>query len=247
MPPTIELLRSDSSAVSNGLPRFHRETWDRIVAAGTPTVESSLADDALADAVDVAQEGQQLALEGVPHLVEGVIPNLGMLGFLIAYAKVGKTSFAQAMAAAVAMRRTFLDKATVQTRVLVIAAEDPPEYTAWVARHLAVEPGRMTFYRKSILLNANGLAQIVATVSQGAYGFVLISSWQAVVRGLIRDENDNAGAVQVVEDAKAAARATGVPWLIHCHSGKGEDQTDDADPLGRCVEPPRLPAQLTTR
>ena len=43
------------------------------------------------------------------------------------------------------------------------------------------------------------------------------------MRGLIRDENDNAGAVRVVEDVKAAARASGVPWLIDAHSGKGED------------------------
>jgi hypothetical protein len=64
----------------------------------------------------------------------------------------------------------------------------------------------------------------------GNYGLVLISSWQAIVRGLIRDENDNAGAVRVVEDVKAAARLTRIPWLIDAHSGKGEDQSDEADP-----------------
>jgi hypothetical protein len=52
----------------------------------------------------------------------------------------------------------------------------------------------MTFYRKPILLDAKGLAQILPTVRQGSYGFMVISSWQAVVRGLIRDENDNVGA-----------------------------------------------------
>ena len=48
----------------------------------------------------------------------------------------------------------------------------------------------------------------------GNYGLVLISSWQAIVRGLIRDENDNAGAVRVVEDVKAAARLTRIPWPL---------------------------------
>ena len=48
--------------------------------------------------------------------------------------------------------------------------------------------------------------------------------------GLVRDENDNAGAVRVVEDVKAATRSVGIPWLIDAHSGKGEDQRDDADP-----------------
>jgi hypothetical protein len=33
-----------------------------------------------------------------------------------------------------------------------------------------------------------------------------------------------------MEAVKAAARATGIPWLIDAHSGKGEDQRDDADP-----------------
>ena len=57
-----------------------------------------------------------------------------------------------------------------------------------------------------------------------------VSSWQAVIVGLVRDENDNAGAVAVVECVKQAARVTGVPWLIDAHSGKGEDQSEDADP-----------------
>jgi len=158
------------------------------------------------------------------------VPLLGILGFLVAFAKVGKTTFGYALAAAVAMGRLFLERRTTRLRVLVIAAEDPPEYVAWLARHLDVEPGAMTFYRRSLILTTTGLAQIVHTVKAGGYGFVLIASWQAVIRGLVKDENDNAGAVCVVEAVKAAARATGVPWLIDAHSGKGEDQTDDADP-----------------
>jgi hypothetical protein len=59
----------------------------------------------------------------------------------------------------------------------------------------------------------------------------MIASWQAVVRGLVRDENDNAGAVAVAENVKAATRENKVPWVIDAHSGKGEDQRDDADPM----------------
>jgi hypothetical protein len=186
--------------------------------------------EALADAVEVALEGRRIAADGIPFVVDGIVPGLGMLGFLVAYAKVGKTTFGQALAAAVCVGRPFLERKTNAARVLVVAAEDPPEYTAWLARHLDVPPGRMSFYRRSILLDRNGLAQIENTVRTGGYGLVLIASWQAVIRGLVSDENDNAGAVNVVENVKAAARATGVPWLIDAHSGKGEDQTDDADP-----------------
>jgi hypothetical protein len=206
--------------------RAHRERRPRVV----PFDDAELEAKALTDAVDVIAEGQAIEKTGIKYLVNGLIPNYGMLGMLIAYAKVGKTTFGQALGASVAMGHDFLDFETTATRVLVIAAEDPSEYTAHTARHLQVDRGVMTFYRRSHLLNPLGLAQIVGTVHKGKYGFVLAASWQALVRGLVRDENDNAGMVRVVEDVKAASRASGVPWLIDAHSGKGEDQGDDADP-----------------
>ena len=185
----------------------------------------------LHDAVVVIQEGRRLAADGIRYVLEGIIPLYGVLGMLIAYAKVGKTTFGQAIAAAVAGGHLFLDRATTQTRVLIIAAEDPSEYTAFLARVLPVTaPGALTFYRAPVLLDVDGLRDIVHTVAEGEYGLVLIASWQAVIRGLVKDENDNAGAVAVVEQVKAAARQSGIPWLIDAHSGKGEDQADDADP-----------------
>ena len=88
----------------------------------------------------------------------------------------------------------------------------------------------MIFRRKPLILAPRELEYLCAKVTRDRIGLVLIASWQAVVRGLIRDENDNAGAVQVVEAVKAATRKTGIPWLIDAHSGKGEDQDDEADP-----------------
>jgi len=184
----------------------------------------------LTDATVVRDEGRQMAESGVRYLVKGLVPAYGTLGMNVAYSKVGKTTFAQQLGAAVAMGRPFLERATQQTRVLDLAAEDPPEYTAWLARHLEVAAGVMTIYRKPLQLDRTGLAEITSTVREGGYGLVLVSSWQAVVRELVRDENDNAAAVRVVEDVKAVTRELGVPWLIDAHSGKGEDQSDDADP-----------------
>lgn len=194
-------------------------------------VSEGLPADGLADAVDVAVEGQAIAARGIQYVVEGVIPNYGMLGMAVAYAKVGKTTLAHALGAAVATGTPFLGREVQQARVLMLAAEDPPEYTAWLARHLALPKGVMTFYRRPIRFDEAGLAAVGQTIQAGGYGLVLVSSWQAVVAGLIRDENDNAGAVAIVERVKLQARATGVPWLIDAHSGKGEDQSDDADPL----------------
>jgi hypothetical protein len=184
----------------------------------------------LTDAPAVAAEGRALAANGVPYVVHGLVPAIGCLGASVAYTKVGKTTFAYQLGAAVATGRPFLDRPTQQRRVLAIAAEDPPEYTAWLARHLDLPPDVLTFYRHPIQLNAKGLNQIAVTVHEGRYGLVLVASWQAVVSELVRDENDNAGAVRVVEQVKRTTRETAVPWLIDAHSGKGEDQSDDADP-----------------
>jgi hypothetical protein len=198
---------------------------------GTTEAEDRVFDPSeLDDAFDVARMGREIDARGVPYVLDGIIPAFAMLVFLVAYAKVGKTTFGQALAAHVSMGRSFLGRVVTRSRVLVLAAEDPPEYTAWLFRHHDIEPGRLTFRRKPLVLNPATLERIGTTVRQGGYGLVLIASWQAVVRGLIRDENDNAGAVRVVEDVKAAARASGVPWLIDAHSGKGEDQDDEADP-----------------
>lgn len=207
----------------------HDERDARHPANGLPPAVG-LSEDGLADAVDVAAEGREIAKAGIQYRVDGIIPNYGMVGMAVAYAKVGKTTFGHALGASVASGMPFLDREVRQARVLNIAAEDPPEYTAWLARHLSVPPGRMTFYRRPVTFDAAGLSAITNTVLSGSYGFVMVSSWQAVVAGIVKDENDNAGSVAVVERVKLAARATGVPWLIDAHSGKGEDQSDGADP-----------------
>ena len=58
---------------------------------------------------DVIAEGQAIAKIGIRYLVQGLIPNYGVLGMLIAYAKVGKTTFGQALSASVGMGHAFLD------------------------------------------------------------------------------------------------------------------------------------------
>ena len=58
---------------------------------------------------DVARLGREIAAEDVPYVLEGIVPTFGMLGFIVAFAKVGKTTFGQALAAHVAMGLRFLD------------------------------------------------------------------------------------------------------------------------------------------
>jgi AAA domain len=199
-----------------------------------PSEEASyrgLNPDRLASVAAVVAEGQALDRNGIPYLVDNLIPAYGGFGMLVARAKVGKTTLAYQLGAAVATGVPFLERMTKQTRVLIVAAEDPPQYTAWLARHLDDVPEEMmTFYRGPIRLDAEGLTAIADTITTGHYGLVLIASWQAVIRGLVAHENDNMGLVNIVESAKQFARETNVPWLCDAHAGKGEDQTDEADP-----------------
>ena len=85
----MEILRTTATSIAqnpwalgNGLPQHHREAWDRVVERAT--ADDGLSEDDLADAVDVAAEGQRIEEEGIPQLVDGLIPYLGMLGFLVA-------------------------------------------------------------------------------------------------------------------------------------------------------------------
>jgi hypothetical protein len=50
----------------------------------------------LEDAVDVARRGRAIEAQGVPYVLDGIVPAFGMLAFIVAYAKVGKTTFGQA-------------------------------------------------------------------------------------------------------------------------------------------------------
>ena len=51
----------------------------------------------LVDAVDVIQEGRQIAKTGIRYTVDGIVPAYGILGMSVAFAKVGKTTLAQAL------------------------------------------------------------------------------------------------------------------------------------------------------
>jgi len=184
----------------------------------------------LADSTVVAAEGIKAHTEGIPWTVEGLIPAGGMLGMMIARAKVGKTSLGLALAQAVGTGAPFLGQATTACKVLVVAAEDPPLWIAILARHMTAPFGQVTFYRAPIQLTAEGCARIAGTAKAGGYGLVLIASWQAVITSLVENENDNAGAARVVETVKAVVRKGLIPWMIDAHAGKGEDQSDDADP-----------------
>lgn len=198
-----------------------------------PAAPARIPPEELEDWNVIAERGRALRAAGVPYVVEDLIPDDGVLGFLVAYAKVGKTTLALQLAAMVATGAPFLDRTTKATKVLILAAEDPPRYIDWIISGIptVVPDGSIVVRCLPLRLGQTDLDRIVQTVRDEGIGLVLIASWQAVIRGLVRDENDNAGVALIVEQVKAAARQSHVPWLIDAHSGKGESQDNDADPM----------------
>ena len=63
---------------------------------------------------------------GIAYVVRDVIPAYGMAGFLVAYAKVGKTTLGLAIGGAVANGTPILDRATQRRRVLVTIIKTRP-------------------------------------------------------------------------------------------------------------------------
>jgi putative DNA primase/helicase len=59
--------------------------------AAPPTTDPASSEgfpiDELEDATVVAQRGREIDAAGIPYLLDGIVPNLGMLGFVVAYAK----------------------------------------------------------------------------------------------------------------------------------------------------------------
>jgi hypothetical protein len=84
--------------VTHATTQTDRPTFAPLDAAAPSPVR--LDPEALDDAPFVAAEGKAIAATGVPYVVEGLVPAFGMLGFIVAFAKTGKTTFGQALGAA---------------------------------------------------------------------------------------------------------------------------------------------------
>jgi hypothetical protein len=209
---------------------FRQAAW---AAEGQTSATSPLGFDAarVVPASVLVEEGRRLQREGVPYVVDGLVPDFGVAGFLVGYAKVGKSTVGVSLAGAVARGAAFLGRATRLKRVLALHVEDPREYTAWLmARTLNGEENLMV-YPAPLVLSEESLSALERFIPQAGVGLVYVASFLAAVRGLVRDENDNAGMSAVVESIKQCARRARVPFLVEAHAGRGEDQAADADPV----------------
>lgn len=177
-------------------------------------------------------EGRALREQGIRYVVDGMIPAYGFVGFLVAGSKVGKTTLGLAAMRAIAGNEPeFLGLPVENTKVLMLALEDPREYLSVLVADTFKGGERVTFYPHPLQLTEAVLDDLARYVTEQGFGLVYVATFLNAVRGLVDDENDNAGMVRVVNGLKVFARRVGVPLLLEAHAGKGEDLSEDADPV----------------
>lgn len=177
--------------------------------------------------------GRQIRTEGIPYVVEGVIPAYHGAGFLVSQTKVGKTTFGLRTVKHISKKTPsrFLGRKVRHRKVLMLSLEDPKEYLAWLIDRAGFDGSEdADFYPSSLVLTPECLETLGAYMQAGGYTFVYIATFLHSIRGLVEGENDNAGMVRVVAEIKHFCRRFEVAALIEAHAGKGEDMSEGADP-----------------
>jgi hypothetical protein len=184
-------------------------------------------------AAAMVERGRRLMAEGVPYLIHGLVPDLGMVGFLVAYAKSGKSTLGMTMTKAITDKGTdtFMDRSVQKRRGLYVALEDPEDYTAWLMARAFDGTEDCLIYPRPLLLNDLTLGELEHFIVEKEVGFVYVASFLASIRGRVKDENDNASMSAAVASLKLFARRIGKPLLMEAHAGKGENMNADADPV----------------
>jgi hypothetical protein len=177
------------------------------------------------------ERGRAILRDGVRYVVKGIIPAYGGFGVGVARAKVGKTSMGMHLMGSVGSGRPFLGCEVSKRKVLMLALEDPEDYLAVLAARALKGDEDVSFYPRSLVLDEPTLRSLASHIRHEGFGFLYVATILHAVRGLVKDENDNAGMVKVVASLKSFARELGIPVFMEAHAGKGEDQSEDADPL----------------
>jgi AAA domain len=168
---------------------------------------------------------------GVTYLWDQIIRTGGLLLLLVAFAKAGKTTFAHRLINALARGDDFLGRATRTSKVLVLAVEDPLESIEENALEL-LDGGHpnILYHPSPLVMTDRVLDAIVSTVKTQGADLVDLETLGAF--WTVRDENDNAEVQRETGRLRIATRLSGVPWLVHAHTGKNEDRDDGGEIRG---------------
>ena len=161
--------------------------------------------------------------EEIPWIWKTLIAK-GVLFLLVAFMKIGKSTFSYKLAVAIAQGIPFLGRETLKGGVLILAVEEHPRDVERRLRRFGMRPEDPIYVHTGRLENNEATIKALRDfiVEKGII-LVLVDSLSRYSN--VRDENDNAGVIREVSPLLDLARETGAAiGLIH-HERKsgGED------------------------
>jgi len=148
----------------------------------------------------------------------------GILFFLVAFMKIGKSTFSYKLAIAIAQGIPFLELETLKGGVLILAVEEHPRDVVRRLRRFGMRPEDPIYVHTGRLQNNEITIKALRDfILEKGIILVLVDSLSRYSN--VRDENDNAGVIREVSPLLDLARETGAAiGLIH-HERKsgGED------------------------
>ena len=151
---------------------------------------------------------------------DGFLP-VGCLALLAAYMKVGKSTFAYALAVAIAQGRPFLGRATRQGPVLILAVEEHKRDVYARLERFGLTSDELVFVHTGPL-DPSALPAIARFVRDNGVTLVMLDTLSRYWR--IKDENDNAEVMKLVSPFIDLAHELNVTVvLIHHETKAGGD------------------------
>jgi putative DNA primase/helicase len=189
-----------------------------VESAITTTVRRSTTGFCLVSASEV------LAMEepDTPWLWDGILPEGGM-SLLVGKPKVGKSTFAFALALAVANGEDFLDRATAQGKVVYLALEEKRSEIKKKLKAAGGQTDNLFFHFGAAPTDA--VAKTSDLVKETKACLLIIDVLQKFIRA--RDLNDYAEVTNVLEPLLNAARESGCHVLMTHHAGKAKRPNGD--------------------
>lgn len=161
--------------------------------------------------------------EPIRWIWEPFLPE-GGLALLVAFMKVGKSTFASALSVAVAQGRPFLGFPTIRGGVLLLALEEHPRDVRRRLTRFGVGPEDPLYVHEGVLTYAPATFEAFRDFI-GEHGITLVILDTLSMFWPVTDENANAEVLRSVKPLLTLARDTGASVVLIHHERKagGED------------------------
>lgn len=186
--------------------------------------------------LEEGREGTNFSPRTAAEIMAGAPPEIdwlwapylpaGTLATLVAYMKVGKSTFAYSLAMAVAKGAPFLDFPTRQGGVLILAVEEHPRDWHLRLREFGMRPGDPIHVHGGKLMGLHGTMSALRTyVIEHDIRLVILDTLSRFWADVIEEESNNIQVGRTIDPFLELARETDAVVLLVHHERKagGED------------------------